>query len=98
MLEYILKWINKDLTNEIKINSDTLANYINDSDLIFMPIIENKYRKTLIEEYLKTPSDDIVYYFFKGWKQDIENNVLGNANKKVFIKVCEQFNILTDDI
>ena len=98
MLEYILKWINKDLKNEIKINSDTLVDYINNSDLIFMPIIENKYRKILIEEYLKTPSDDTVYQFFKNWEQDIKNNILGSVNKKVFVEICKQFNILVYDI
>lgn len=90
--DILLEWINVHIPSQYNINPDTYFQYLGDTGEPFVQTQEWVYRKELITEYLKEPTEETIQKFLDTLKEDLScaDNVEIRAINKVLTRFKKQ--------
>lgn len=88
--EILLEWINVYIPSQHDINPDTCFKYRGDTAEPFVNIQEWVYRKELITEYLKEPTEETIQKFLDTLKEDLDYG--DNVDRRAVNKILARFN------
>lgn len=87
--EILLDWINIHIPSRFNINPDTYRNYLGDIEEPFVQIQEWVYRKELITEYLKKPTEETIQKFLDNLNKEFE--YAESVQRRAIGKVLNRF-------